>query len=83
MGGLEPLCLAALAPQSNIKCTTGNWGGPSRLFSRKSNHRKGTNNREPDLCSPGKLPVFRRHFDLFPFFNERGNANFQAGLEPG
>jgi hypothetical protein len=36
-----------------------------------------------DLGPPRKLPVFRGHFHLFPLFDEEGNADFQARLQPG
>jgi hypothetical protein len=45
---------------------------------RIAGHRSGT-----DSCPPRKLPVLRRHFYPFPFFDEEGNADLQAGLQPG
>lgn len=32
---------------------------------------------------PRKLPILRGDFHLFPLFDEEGNADFQAGLQPG
>src|SRR5712671_8241073 len=34
-------------------------------------------------CPPRKLPALRGHFHLFPLFDEEGNADFQARLQPG
>src|ERR1017187_10257866 len=31
----------------------------------------------------GKLPGLGRHFDLLAFFDKQGNADFQAGFQPG
>ena len=36
-----------------------------------------------DSCPARKLPVLRRHFHLFPLFDEEGNPDFQARLQPG
>lgn len=36
-----------------------------------------------DSCPARKLPVLRGHFHLFPLFDEEGNPDFQARLQPG
>ncbi len=37
----------------------------------------------PNQARPAELPGFGLHLDLLPFFNEEGNANFQACLQFG
>jgi hypothetical protein len=58
-------------------------GRTKSLIFMKKRSLEGDEQSGNDLCSPGKLPVLRCYFDLFSFFNERGNADLQAGLEPG
>src|SRR6266446_4354572 len=46
--------------------------------SQKIDHRSGAGS-----CPSRKLPVLRRHFHLFPFFDEEGNADLQSRLQSG
>jgi hypothetical protein len=58
-------------------------GKTKSLIFTEEQSLEGDDQSGTDLCSPGKLPAFCRHFDLFSFFNERRYADLQAGLEPG
>jgi hypothetical protein len=57
-------------------------GRTKLLIFTEEQSMEGDDQPEIDLCSPGKLPAFCRNFDLFSFFNERRDADLQAGLEP-
>lgn len=65
--------LAAASPREPCCRSLG-----GHIAMRTSSGRRATNNSG----APRELPGLRGHLDLFPFFNEEGNANLEAGLQP-